>query len=256
MRDTCLRTAFALTLLVCAVPLYAQTGGIAGAVSSPSGAVSGALVQVSGPTLDTPRSAHTDAVGRYTVQGLPAGRYRVTFAAGGFDTQVLEDVTVAEGFTRVVSMKLGEGARTLRARIDPLTGPDAVDCGELPPGTSEVALQAALRCGLDAVERGETFRLVKYQTRRADGMTMSHGLIGISGGALVAYQYWSSACHGAACEDRFVTRACASPRVQGDAVRRPAIRSGAEAHEPGTPTIVLQSLGAHVTCEPAADPAR
>ena len=148
-------------------------------------------------------------------------------------------------------MKMGAVARTLRERLDSLTGPDAVNCGDFRYDAREVELLAALRCASDAVARGRTFRITKDQPMPVDDMTMSHGLMGVAGGAIVSYRYDLTTCRQMGCEDTFSTRACAAPRVQDAPIQTVSQITRGE-HDrleaEGTHRGPLPSPGAHFQC--------
>jgi hypothetical protein len=88
-----------------------QSGGIAGAVTDPSGAVlPGVTVEVSSPALiEKVRNAVTDGRGLYQIVDLPAGIYTVSFTLAGFNTIRREDITLTTGFTANVTAQLSIG---------------------------------------------------------------------------------------------------------------------------------------------------
>jgi hypothetical protein len=253
-----LRLALALATLLVSTPLHAQTGSLAGRVSGPLGDLEGLRVEVSGPTLTTNIVTTTDNRGFYRVANLAPGRYRVTFLSPGFEPHILDDLVVMNGFTRNASMKMGAAPRTLRERLDALTGPDTVDCGNFRYDAREAELLEALRCAREAVARGRAFRIIKDQPMPVDDITMSHGLVGISGGAIVSYRHDLTECRRMGCEDFFTTKACAAPRVQ-DAPVRPvsqitrAEQERLDAEGLDRPSL---SLGVHFECEGVTSPGR
>jgi len=106
------RKQFSITLLLLLLfmPLlsaHAAGGSIAGAVTDPKGAlIAGATVTVTAPATGQKFTATTDQQGRYKVEGLPAGVYVVTVSAKGFANVQREGVTVADGQTATLDVKL------------------------------------------------------------------------------------------------------------------------------------------------------
>src|SRR5438445_8341463 len=71
------------------------TGRIEGIVKDQNGAViRGAEVRVTNIATGDWRTVTTDEAGRYTVPLMLPGVYRVSIAAGGFDTAVVDTVRV------------------------------------------------------------------------------------------------------------------------------------------------------------------
>lgn len=113
-------TRHGLALVVAAVVVlilpgraWAQsTGNIAGLVTDMTGAIlPGVTVETTSPALiERARSATTDAQGRYLIEALPAGTYRVTFTITGFRTVVREGIQLSTGFTATVNAELSVGS--------------------------------------------------------------------------------------------------------------------------------------------------
>jgi len=102
--------ATGLTLLLPTVG-RAQSA-IAGQVTDSSGAVlPGVTVEAaSGALIEGTRSAVTDGQGRYTVDNLRPGTYRVTFTLPGFSTSVRDGIELVGNFTAPVNAQLKVGA--------------------------------------------------------------------------------------------------------------------------------------------------
>jgi hypothetical protein len=106
------RKQFSITLVLLLIFMsllsaHAAGGSIAGAVTDPKGAlVAGATVTVTAPVTGQKFTATTDQQGRYKVEGLPAGVYVVTISAKGFSNVQREGVTVADGQTATLDVKL------------------------------------------------------------------------------------------------------------------------------------------------------
>lgn len=93
-------------LLLLAGPLHAQTTGvIEGVVYDGSRtALPGVMVEASSPTLQGTRSAATDTSGRFRLNLLPPGTYRLRSTLSGFGAN--ERTGVVVGLDRVVSIEL------------------------------------------------------------------------------------------------------------------------------------------------------
>jgi hypothetical protein len=108
--------AIALALLY-AVSAPAQTNAtLQGRVFDGSGAVvPRASVNVRGLVAGFDRTVHSDNEGRYQVAGVPVGVYRVSVAATGFRSGVIEELRMEVGRTLVRDFKLevGESSETV-----------------------------------------------------------------------------------------------------------------------------------------------
>ncbi len=100
-------------LVICTSYAFAQsqtTGGIAGTVKDPTGAVIiGAQVTVTSLATAERRETTTDDAGNYAVSLLPPGTYRVSVTANGFKRVEVESVRVVitETFTLDVNLEVG-----------------------------------------------------------------------------------------------------------------------------------------------------
>src|SRR5579872_6703667 len=84
--------AFALTLFI-AAGAFGQTTSLTGVVTDPSGAVvPGSQVSIVDVTTGTERDAVADSAGRYTIQQITPGTYRLTAKASGFSDVVIAKV--------------------------------------------------------------------------------------------------------------------------------------------------------------------
>ncbi len=120
----CLAALGALLLFFPGAPTLAQeaaTGTLEGVVKDSKGSpVAQATVTAQGP--EGPRTATTDAEGRFSVATLPAGSYTVTVEARGFATIVRKDVAVVPGKPTELPIQLG--ARKPRPVATPSETPD------------------------------------------------------------------------------------------------------------------------------------
>jgi len=104
-------------LLVPVTALAQATASIVGTAKDASGGVlPGVVVEVSSPVLiEKTRSVVTNGAGLYSVEGLRAGTYSVTFTLTGFSTVKREGVELSGSFVATVNaeMKVGGIAETI-----------------------------------------------------------------------------------------------------------------------------------------------
>ena len=93
----------ALVLIACGVPAFAQ-GALSGRVTGSNGqAVPGATIKVS--NADVTKGGYSDTRGRYTVKGIPDGKYTVTVSCVGYQKNSSEDVDISGSATLNVELK-------------------------------------------------------------------------------------------------------------------------------------------------------
>ena len=111
MTKTLLKAA---TFLCFSAVLFGQTTSLTGTVADPSGAViPGATISIVNVETGAPRDAVSDTQGRYTMERLTPGTYKLTARASGFSDVVIDKVellvnqpaTVAITFEKVGSTK-------------------------------------------------------------------------------------------------------------------------------------------------------
>src|SRR5688572_414142 len=107
----------ALAVFVCLVALPAAAlaqGSIAGWVSDPAGApVPGVVVEATSDALiETSRTTTTDGAGRYRIEDLRPGIYRVRVTVAGWKPHELEPVELTASITKIVNAQLTIGAPT------------------------------------------------------------------------------------------------------------------------------------------------
>ena len=94
-------TAMTVAAIVCALPVAGpaqETGSLSGAVRDPTGLpLPGVAVEAREVSDDAVRTAVTDGVGVYALDGLPAGTYDIRFTRAGFRTVERQAVAVAAG---------------------------------------------------------------------------------------------------------------------------------------------------------------
>ena len=87
-----------------------QNGTIQGTVTdASSAALPGVTVEVSGPSLQIPRSTVSDSEGKYAVPNLPPGTFRISFSLTGFQSEIRDGFALSLGFSARldVAMKIG-----------------------------------------------------------------------------------------------------------------------------------------------------
>jgi len=102
------------TLFVCSI--FGQNAEISGFVKDASDAVvPSAKIEVINQDTATERVTTPDSSGLYAVTALPPGRYRMTVAADGFETQSREDVNVetAQNIRLDFALKIGVSRETV-----------------------------------------------------------------------------------------------------------------------------------------------
>src|SRR5262245_37992377 len=103
--------AFMSLVVPAALAQTSTTGSIAGTVTDPSGAaVPDVKVTATGPNLIQPKSATTDSNGRYSMLGLPPGKYTISVAAEkGFAKFEQSNIEVNLGRTTSGDLQLQVG---------------------------------------------------------------------------------------------------------------------------------------------------
>ncbi|HEY5884514.1 MAG TPA: carboxypeptidase-like regulatory domain-containing protein [Pyrinomonadaceae bacterium] len=100
--------------VVISLPAHAQSGpsgSLTGAVQDPNGAnLPGVSVTVRHDATGATRTVTTDNEGRWTIPGLAAGTYQITYELAGFKKLIREAQTVESSVTRTVDDKLEVGA--------------------------------------------------------------------------------------------------------------------------------------------------
>jgi hypothetical protein len=99
-----------LAALLCPAASFAQSA-IAGVVTDTTGAVlPGVAVEATSPVLiEQARTVVSDANGRYRIEELRPGAYKVTFTLPGFSTFVREGITLESDFTAAINAQMRVG---------------------------------------------------------------------------------------------------------------------------------------------------
>ena len=94
-------------LVTIAVPLFSQTGQIAGTVRDPAQAVIvGARVVATDLATKSSGTATTTDEGEYVISGLPPGTYHVETQVKGFKTSIVDGLRVTAGESSSLDIKL------------------------------------------------------------------------------------------------------------------------------------------------------
>ncbi len=98
--------------------LNTGTGNLMGTVLDPNGAaVIGAMVRVMTDAGSVVRQVNSGAGGRYTINGLPAGQYKVSITRPNFKTSVADGVNILGGRTFELPVKLEVGATNVNVEV-------------------------------------------------------------------------------------------------------------------------------------------
>ncbi len=112
-------------------------GGLSGVVTDASGAViPNAQVQIVNTQTDVASSATTDNQGRYEFDDLAAGNYRVEFHGNGFQTTVIQGVTLGGNGeqTQNATLQVGSMAETVEVTATPPSVETSEAMAPPPPG--------------------------------------------------------------------------------------------------------------------------
>jgi hypothetical protein len=122
-----MRTFAVLLQLVCVPAAALAQGSIAGVVIDPAGApLAGVLVAATSDALiETSRTTTTDNAGRYRIEDVRPGTYRLRFTAAGWKPHELEAVDVSGSFTAIVNAQFAAGALTETVTVT--VEPPAID---------------------------------------------------------------------------------------------------------------------------------
>ena len=150
------RTVDSIVRVVClivlgAVVASAQPGGrLTGVVrDATTGVLPGVAVTVSGAALIAPRTVVTDEHGEYVVEALPAGRYLVTAAFGGFEPS---SVAIDMGATSA-TLNLVLAVSSLAERVTvTATKTGAADVQSTPMAITVLPARALEQMGVQTVE--------------------------------------------------------------------------------------------------------
>src|SRR5260370_1565411 len=101
--------------ILASLPLPAQVAGatVLGTITDRSGAViPNARVYMENLATGFTANVTTDAAGFYAVPNLLIGKYKITVAATGFETQIRTDITLTVGGEQVLNVRMAGGKVT------------------------------------------------------------------------------------------------------------------------------------------------
>ena len=180
------------------------------------GVVPGATITVrpavaTGPT----RQIVTNPQGRYELNDLPPGRYRVEVRMSGFAFHTAEVVVPSSGHVEWnVALRVPRpvsAPEPVESFVDRLVGAQARDCGKHDSADARLALETSLRCAVVASRQRQPFHTI-VQYDGADSH-VAWGLLGSADVHLSLFHYDSAPCGGPGCAPRFVVTSCSAPQV-------------------------------------------
>jgi hypothetical protein len=210
LRSVALLVAAILTSGMAARGAPQQTGSIAGTISDVTGEpLPGVRIVVMGPQA---REAITNLLGRYTIDSLPPGRYRIEAHMAGFETKISAvsvSARAAADWSGAILIAPLIGEVPIEPRVMKHTAWDAVDCGRRLAEAEAYQLEKSLNCIVDSArQRRPAAVIVKYTAVVRGG----YGLLTGSDGVIHYFRF------GYARLD-FNLRRCESPRVTPDTNR-------------------------------------
>src|ERR1700728_4238075 len=159
-------TAVALLLAALRLNGQAPVGEIRVQVKDPSGAAMEATGTLQSVPTGVRRNFQTDAQGRYTLGGLPYGRYRLGISKAGFATKsALIDVKSRTPLSRTVTMTIGvQSSRVDVVATTPLAGTDL--------STDQIAGPVQTATSAD-IENSGALELGDFMNRRLNGVYLN-----------------------------------------------------------------------------------
>lgn len=105
----------AMALMLSMAAFAQQGGGLQGKISDEAGQpVIGAMIQVTGPTLQGFQGAATDTNGQYTIPSLPVGsNYQVKVEAPGYNSVIRKGINIPLGMTISLPFTMSQGTTVL-----------------------------------------------------------------------------------------------------------------------------------------------
>lgn len=197
----------AILILTTMLVLPQQPGSVFGIITDTTGeGLPGARVAITAEDGRV-REATTSSLGRYRIDGLSPGKYRIEAGMNGFETKVSAvSVVPAEVVVWSGALLLGPviGEGSIERRVTRHTGWDAVDCGRHGAPVSQPHLERSLACGIESAQHRRPFAVIVQIA--SNGSRVGHGLIAGNDGVIHRFEY-----------DRgglgFRLQPCPSPRV-------------------------------------------
>src|SRR3954470_12366805 len=117
-RVGCEALCLVFLVVLASIGVQAQESGIVGTVTDSSGAVLvGASVTARNVNTGEERQATTSSVGQFAVPNLQPGTYQVTGTKQGFESKVIDHVTLEVQAVRTVDFVLSPGAASEHVNV-------------------------------------------------------------------------------------------------------------------------------------------
>jgi len=188
------------------------SGVIAGTARQPDGSVLPGVTITATESDGREYSTAANSQGRFRLEGLPPGTYRVNGTLSGFEPTTIIIVVTRERATDV----------TVVLRITPWpvpdppeffihtwTGPNPRACGKLAVHAAESDVQASISCAMAASRRPESFVVIRAWN--GTDSNLAEGLLGRPDGAIFKFSYDSAPCGSPACLAQFTLERCEVP---------------------------------------------
>ena len=171
-----------VVLLLTMIPAWTQVvgGSVSGTVrDESSAALPSAQVLIRNAETGAQRTLVTDDAGRYAALSLPVGKYEITAAKDGFQTQVKRGVTLAVGQQSTVDFTLSVGEVKETVTVMEAPSPVALTTQETSGlvnerQVKELPLNGRSYDGLIALNPG----IVNYSSQRSGGVGTSNSAVG------------------------------------------------------------------------------
>jgi hypothetical protein len=192
MRATTILTT--LLVLLAMVPTGARqpAGSVFGTISDTTGqGLPGAGILLTAEDGRV-REATTSPLGRYNIDALPPGKYRIEAHMSGFETKVSAITVVAgnvadwSGALLLAGRVIGEAS--IERRVVRETGWEAVDCGRHGAPALAPHLERSLACALESATLRRPFSVIVQFTAQG-GTRAGHGLLAGSDGVIYRFEY-------------------------------------------------------------------
>ncbi len=211
MRATTIVTTILVLLAMVPTGARQPAGSVFGTISDTTGkGLPGARILLTAEDGHL-REAATSPLGRYRIDALASGKYRIEAQMGGFETKVSAITVVAgeaadwSGALLLAGGAIGEAS--IEGRVARETGWQAVDCGRHGAPASAPPLEKSLACALESAKVRRPFSVIVQFT--AQGTRGGDGLLAGSDGVIHRFEYERGGL-------TFHVQPCPFPRVTPD----------------------------------------
>lgn len=212
MRATTILTTILVLLAMVPTGARQPAGSVFGTITNTTGeGLPGARVLLTAEDGRV-REATTSPLGRYKIDALPPGKYRIEAHMSGFETKVSAITVVAEevadwsGALLLAGRVIGEAS--IERRVMRETGWEAADCGRYGAPALAPQLERSLACTLESPKLRRPFSVIVQFTAH-DGTRGGHGLLAGSDGVVYRFEYERGGLE-------FHLQPCPFPRVTPD----------------------------------------